>query len=75
MNMDEIKRAVREYAPELDPEEVRAFMGEHDKPADESDSHAVWAAKVLRARGEGQYGDGASLDTIRDAMRYHDENQ
>ena len=75
MSTDEIKRAVREHAPELDPEEVRAFMEKHDKPAAESDSHAVWAAKVLRARGEGQYGDGAPLDTVTEAMRYHDKNQ
>jgi hypothetical protein len=72
---DEIERAVRQWAPELDPEKVREFMEEHDKPQREQDSHAVWAVKVMRQLGEGQYGEGAPLDTVADAMRDHDETQ
>jgi hypothetical protein len=75
MSDREIQRAVREWAPELDADQVRAFMDEHEKPADEPDSHAVWAAKLLRQRGEGQYGDGAPLDTVTNAMRRHDQRQ
>jgi hypothetical protein len=72
---DEIEQAIKQWAPELNPKDVRAFMDEHQQPADEPDSHAVWAVKVLRQRGEGQHGDGAPLDTITDAMRNHDESQ
>jgi len=72
---DEIEQAVRQWAPELNPEDVRAFMDEHPKPDDEPDSHAVWAAKLLRQIGEGQYGEGAPTETITEAMRSHDETQ
>jgi hypothetical protein len=72
---DEVEQAIRIHAPELTSEAVRAFMHEHPRPADESDSHAVWAAKVLRQRGEGQFGEGAPLDTVTEAMRHHDERQ
>ncbi len=69
----EIQDCVARYAPELDPQEVREFMAEHNKPGDESDSHAVWAIKLLRQRGEGQFKEGAPIETVVDAMRRHDE--
>jgi hypothetical protein len=71
----EMERYVRDYAPELDPRKVRAFMAEHDKPEAERDSHVAWATKLLRQRGEGQIGDGPPLDTVADAMRRHDQQQ
>lgn len=73
MNDQEIEDYVREYAPEMDPKEVREFMAEHDKPEDEPDSHVAWATKLLRGRGEGQYGEGASIDTVSDEMQRRDE--
>jgi len=75
MSEKEIEQAIRDWAPELHQEDVRAFMDEHDKPVGESDSHAVWAVKLLRQRGEGRRGDGASLDSITDAMRSRDEGR
>ncbi len=60
---------VREYAPQLDPEDVRDFMAEHPKPEDETDSHVQWAVRVLRDRGEGEAGDGLSVDRVVNEIR------
>jgi hypothetical protein len=75
MTDQEIEDYVREYAPEMDPQEVIEFMAEHEKPEDEPDSHVGWATKLLRERGEGQFGDGAPIETVTKAMRQHDERQ
>ena len=60
---------VAEHAPELDPGEVAAFMDEHDKPADEPDSHVGWAVRVLRERGEGEVGEGLPVDRVVEEIR------
>jgi hypothetical protein len=60
---------VTEHAPQLDPAEVAAFMREHDKPADEPDSHVAWAVRVLRERGEGEVGEGLPVDRVVDEIR------
>jgi hypothetical protein len=75
MTDQEIEDYVREYAPEMDPQEVIEFMAEHEKPEDEPDSHVAWATKLLRERGEGQFGDGAPIEKVTEAMRQHDERQ
>ena len=72
MSDQEINDYVREYAPEIDPQEVREFMKQHDKPREEPDSHVAWATKLLRGRGEGQYSDGASTETVAEELRRHD---
>ena len=73
MSDQEIEEAVTQYAPELKIEEVREFMAEHAKPDDEPDSHAVWAAKLLRQRGESSFGERASTEHVADALRQRDE--
>jgi len=60
------------HAPELDREDVMAFMKEHDKPEHEKGFHTEWAVRALRERREGRHRDGPSIDQIVDAMRRHD---
>jgi hypothetical protein len=60
---------VREHAPELDPDEVRAFMAEHPKPDDQPDSQLAWAVRLLRERHEGEVGDGLSVDRVVNEIR------
>ncbi len=55
---------VREHAPELDPDDVSAFLAEHPKPEDETQSHLSWAVQVLRTRGEGEFGEGLPVDRV-----------
>jgi hypothetical protein len=66
---DDVAEYVEEHAPELDPDEVSAFMAEHPKPDDETDSQLAWAVRVLRERGEGEVGDGLSLDRVVNEIR------
>jgi hypothetical protein len=63
---------VAAYAPELDPNEVSEFMAEHPKPADVTGSHLAWAVAVLRQRGEGEAGDGLSVDSVVNELRRQD---
>ncbi len=63
---------VAERAPELDPGDVAAFMEEHAKPADEPDSHLGWAVRVLRERGEGEVGEGLSVERVVEEIRRRD---
>ena len=58
-----------DHAPELDPADVVAFMDEHAKPADEPDSHLGWAVRVLRERGEGEFGEGLPVDRVVEQIR------
>lgn len=69
---DHIADYVAEHAPELDPQEVREFMAEHDKPAEVPGSHLAWAVGVLRQRKEGEVGDGLSVDTVVNEIRRQD---
>ena len=71
----QLRDAVRRFAPELDPVELRGFMATHDKPEDEPDSHAVWAAKLLRERREREVVEHVPLETVTDALRRHDERR
>ena len=75
MTNQEIEDFVREYAPEMDPQEVIDFMAEHGKPEGESDSHVAWATKLLRERGEGQVGGGPPIEKVTSALRQHDARQ
>jgi hypothetical protein len=65
----EIAEYVTEHAPELDPEDVMAFMDEHPKPADVPSSHLSWAVQVLRQLGEGEVGDGLPVDQVVNEIR------
>jgi hypothetical protein len=65
----EISEFVEERAPELDPAEVMAFMEEHPKPSDETESHVAWAVRVMRERGEGEVGEGLPVDRVVGEMR------
>jgi hypothetical protein len=67
----EVVKYVSEHAPELDPRDVSTFMSEHAKPDDE-DSHVGWAVRILRARGEGEVGDGLPVEQVVRALRRHD---
>jgi hypothetical protein len=60
---------VSEHAPELDPRDVSEFMAEHPKPEDETEPHLAWAVRVLRERGEGEVGDGLSVDRVVSEIR------
>jgi len=60
------------HAPELDPAEVAAFLDEHPKPDDEPGSQLAWAVRVLRERGEGEFGDGLPVDQVRRELRRRD---
>jgi hypothetical protein len=65
----EVAEYVSEHAPELDPEDVSAFMDEHPKPGDVPVSHLGWAVQVLRQRGEGEHGDGLPVDQVVSEIR------
>lgn len=65
----EVTDFVAHHAPELDPAEVSAFMAEHAKPHDESGSHLEWAVRVLRETGEGEVGEGLSVDRVVSEIR------
>ncbi|MBV9197599.1 MAG: hypothetical protein JO168_25985 [Solirubrobacterales bacterium] len=65
----EVVDYVADRAPELDPREVAAFMQEHAKPADESESHLGWAVRVMRERGEAEFGEGLPVDRVVQQMR------
>ncbi len=69
----EVVDYVGEHAPELDPREVAAFMDEHAKPADEPDSHLGWAVRVMRERGEGEFGEGLPVDRVVEQIRRLDD--
>lgn len=60
---------VREHAPQLDPADVAAFMREHSPPPGEPDSHIAWAVRVLRERGEAEFGEGLPVDRVVDEIR------
>jgi hypothetical protein len=68
-SQQELETYVREHAPELDPDEVSAFMDEHPKPEDETASHVGWAVQVLRQRGEGEVGAGLPVDQVVNEIR------
>ena len=63
---------VRLHAPELDVNEVVAFMNQHDKPEQEKGFHVEWAVRALRERREAQQHEGPSIDQIATEMRRHD---
>jgi hypothetical protein len=65
----DVAEYVADHAPELDPEKVSAFMAEHPKPDDETDSQLAWAVRVLRERGEGEVGDGLTVDQVVNEIR------
>ena len=65
----EVTEYLSEHAPELDPEDVSAFMAEHPKPEDETASHLGWAVRVLRERGEGEVGEGLRVDQVVNEIR------
>jgi hypothetical protein len=69
---NDVAEYVEEHAPELDPDEVSAFMAEHPKPDDQTGSHLAWAVRVLRERGEGEVGDGLSIDRVVNEIRRRD---
>jgi hypothetical protein len=73
MAEDQIAQYVADHAPELDPQQVRAFMAEHAKPDDQPGSHLEWAVRVLRERGEGETGEGLSVDRVVREIRRRDE--
>jgi len=61
---DRVAAYVAEHAPELDPAEVRAFLGEHPKPDDEPADHLAWAVRTMRERREGEHGDGLGVERV-----------
>jgi hypothetical protein len=69
MSEDQIADYVGEHAPELDPNDVSAFMAEHPKPDDEPSSHIGWAVRTLRERGEGEVGGGLSVERVANELR------
>jgi hypothetical protein len=73
MAEDQIAQHVADHAPELDPQEVRAFMAEHAKPDDQPGSHLEWAVRVLRERGEGETGEGLSVEGVVSEIRRREE--
>ncbi len=48
-------------------------MDEHAKPADEPDSHLGWAVRVMRERGEGEFGEGLPVDRVVEQIRRLDD--
>jgi hypothetical protein len=72
MTDDQIAAYVGDHAPELDPDDVKAFMAEHAKPDDETGSDIEWAVQVLRQRGEGEIGDGLPVDSVMNEIRRRD---
>ena len=72
MNPGDIAEYVNEHAPELEPDEVRKFMDEHAKPDDEPGSQIAWAVRLLRQRGENEFGDGLPVDRVADELRRRD---
>jgi hypothetical protein len=65
----EIIDYVAERAPELEPAAVSRFMAEHPKPAGQRESHVAWAVRVLRETGEGEVGEGLSVDRVVSEIR------
>ncbi|MFL5862246.1 MAG: hypothetical protein ACJ780_15935 [Solirubrobacteraceae bacterium] len=65
----EVADYVADRAPELDPQDVSAFMAQHPKPDDEPESHVGWAVRVLRETREGEVGDGLPVDRVVREMR------
>ncbi len=72
MDNNQIADYVGEHAPELDPQDVAAFLAEHAKPDDQPGSQIGWAVAVLRQRGENELGDGVSVDRVADELRRRD---
>jgi hypothetical protein len=62
---------VRRNAPELDVNEVVAFMNQHDKPENEKGFHVEWAVRALRERRAVER-EGPSIDRVAEALRRHD---
>lgn len=62
---------VRRNAPELDVNDVVAFLNQHDKPADEKGLRVEWAVRTLRERRAAER-EGPSIDRVADAMRRRD---
>lgn len=72
MDNDQIAAYIDGHAPELDAQDVAAFMAEHAKPDDQPGSHIAWAVGVLRQRGENELGDRVSVDRVADELRRRD---
>ncbi|MFZ0089910.1 MAG: hypothetical protein WAL63_10410 [Solirubrobacteraceae bacterium] len=68
----ELAEYVSDHAPELDPGEVAEFMEQHPKPDHEPGAHVEWAVRVLRSRGEGEFGDGLPVDQVVREIRRRD---
>jgi hypothetical protein len=62
---------VRRNAPELDVDDVVAFLNQRDKPADEKGFRVEWAVRALRERRAAER-EGPSIDRVADAMRRRD---
>ncbi len=72
MNDDQIARYVSEHAPELDPEEVAAFIRDNAQPTSESGTPIEWALRTLRELSEGEtHNDRLSVDRVADELRRH----
>ncbi len=69
----EIVDYVGEHAPELDPGEVAAFVQAHDKPDDEPGTQLAWAVRVMRQRGEGEFGQGLPVERVVEQFRRLDD--
>jgi hypothetical protein len=72
-NEPQLDDYVRRNAPDLDVNEVAAFMNQHDKPESEKGFHVEWAVRALRERRAPQR-KGPSVDRVADAMRRHDSH-
>jgi hypothetical protein len=70
---DSLAAYVADHAPELDPADVQAFVAEHAKPTDEPGTPTEWAVRVLRERGEGEFGDGLAVDRVVGELRRRDD--
>ncbi len=68
----DLEHYVTEHAPELDPGDVAAFIDEHAKPVGEPGTPVEWAVRVLRERGEGEFGDGLPVDRVVQEIRRRD---
>jgi hypothetical protein len=70
---DSVVAYVADHAPELNPADVQAFITEHAKPTDEPGTPTEWAVRVLRERGEGEFGDGLPVDRVVGELRRRDD--
>ena len=72
---DEIDSYVDRHAPELDPDEVRRFVADNEKPVSEPGTVIEWATALLQRRARDQEEERPSLDLVQEEMRRHDERQ